>query len=281
MALAEIHGKTPFIYFEDLLTADVFATFRYLPAAAGIYAFLQTIPGLGEKLPVPINDEEITARFYFWPVGDEQRREPDVLLALQIGSRLIHIVAEAKYLSGASDLEIQEVEQDGQMYQAGNQLADQFRDLQHGRYRIFQEGQRTEWLTLASKTTDRYLLYLTAHAIRPKAELQQASLYCPEAADYLFWTNWYQVYEHFYRIREQLITPPYPLILEDICLLLGRKGFASFDGFHPLPLGEVKPAVASFWKDRYQDEPAFSGITPPPSFQFSIPETPHIFWKGD
>ncbi|MBK8988393.1 MAG: hypothetical protein IPM39_20390, partial [Chloroflexi bacterium] len=105
MALAEIHGKTPFLYFEDLLTADVFAAFRYLPAQEGIYAFLRSVPGLGKKLPA-LTGENVTATFYFWPMGEQRRREPDMLLALQVGQRLIHVVVEAKYLSGASDLEI-------------------------------------------------------------------------------------------------------------------------------------------------------------------------------
>lgn len=281
MTLAEIHGKTPFIYSEDLLTADVFTAFRYLPAADGIYAFLRSLLGLGEKLPHFTNEEEIAVNFHFWPIGERQRREPDVLLSLQVDDRLIHVVVEAKYLSGASDLEIQEVEHDGQTYQVGNQLADQFRDLRHGRYRIFQSGQRNHWLTLTSAAEDRYLLYLTAHAMRPDAELRQACTYHPEVEDRLFWTNWYQVYEHFYGLRQQLITFPYSLILEDICLLLERKGFTTFAGFHPLPQGEVKPATASFWQDRYQDEPTFAGITYPPSFPFPVPTSPYIFWQGD
>ncbi len=281
MTLAEIHGKTPFIYFEDLLTADVFAAFRYLPTADGIYAFLQKIPGLHEKLPVSIENEEISVSFHFWPVGEQQRREPDALLALQIGSRLIHIVIEAKYLSGASDLEIQEVERDGQTYQVGNQLADQYRDLQNGRYRIFQAGLRNERLTLASELEDRHLLYLTAHALKPDTELQQACLYHPGADGNLFWANWHQVNDHFCELQRQLPMLPYSLILEDICLLLDRKGFTSFAGFHPLLQGEIDPTAASFWEDPYQDEPTFAGIILPPTFSFPVTSTTFIFWKGD
>ncbi|HSH01736.1 MAG TPA: hypothetical protein VLL52_04395 [Anaerolineae bacterium] len=44
--LAEIHRKTPFTYFEDLLTADVFMAFKYLPPYLGIIPFLRTVPTL-------------------------------------------------------------------------------------------------------------------------------------------------------------------------------------------------------------------------------------------
>ena len=64
MALAELHGKTPYAYSEDLLTADVFAAFRYLPVQEGIYAFLRSVPGLDKKLPA-LTGENVTATFYF------------------------------------------------------------------------------------------------------------------------------------------------------------------------------------------------------------------------
>ena len=78
MALAEIYGKTPFIYFEDLLTADVFAAFRYLPSDIGIIGFLRSIPGLAPLIEKP--DEHSTCTFHFWLVGSAIGREPDVLL---------------------------------------------------------------------------------------------------------------------------------------------------------------------------------------------------------
>jgi hypothetical protein len=277
MALAELHGKTPYAYSEDLLTADVFAAFRYLPVQEGIYAFLRSVPGLDKKLPA-LTGENVTATFYFWPMGEQYRREPDMLLALQVGQRLIHVVVEAKYLSGASDLEIREVEKNEQTIQVGNQLADQFRDLQYGCYKVFQGTLRSGLLVLTSDPDDRHLLYLTAHILRPKAELERAQT--SVAIDNLFWANWYQVYEHFQTLRHQSIQPPYTLILQDICQLLTRKGFATFQGFRLPPYGPIEASPASFWRERHVKGPTFSGITPPPP-ELTRLSTTRIFWTGD
>ncbi|MBK7916861.1 MAG: hypothetical protein IPJ94_11500 [Chloroflexi bacterium] len=278
MSIAEIHGKTPFTYYEDILTADVFAAFRYLPTQLGIYAFICSIPGLSQKLPQLAGNENITCTFHFWPFGEKHRREPDVLLALQVGPRLFHIVVEAKYMSGASDLEIQEIEQEGVVQRVGNQLGDQLRDLQHGRYRLFQEGQRVQPHNLRSDPADRYLVYLTAHLLKP-AEIQRALAIYPAADGRLFWANWYQVFEHLQKLRPYLQTPPYSLILQDICLLLDRKGFASFHGFRPLLAGHVHSQAASFWTEKIIDYPLFAGIALPPDFVVQ-PTSAH-FWSNE
>ena len=78
MAIAEIHGKTPFDYYEDLLTADVFAAFRYLPADAGIIGFLRSIENVADVIVQP--EASSTCEFHFWPLGELCRREPDLLL---------------------------------------------------------------------------------------------------------------------------------------------------------------------------------------------------------
>ena len=221
----------------------------------------------------------MTCNFHFWPLGLLQRREPDVLLAWQIGPRLIHVVIEAKYMSGASDAEVQELEDEaGRIHRVGNQLGDQLRDLVYGQYRVFQEGQRNQQLNLSSDPADRYLLYLTAHLLRPQAEMQRALAAYPMVVGRLYWASWYQVYEHFQKMRQFLTTMPESLILQDICQLLDRKGFASFHGFRPRPAGELLPASAAFWRDNYREEADFAGITRPPVF----PVQPKVanFWRN-
>jgi hypothetical protein len=276
MALAEIHGKAPFAYSEDLLTADVFTAFRYLPTPEGIGAFLAPILGLDQEQST--NGRRMTCAFHFWPLGLRRRREPDVLLAWQIGDRLIHVVIEAKYMSGSSDLEMQEMEDEiGQTQKIGNQLGDQLHDLQYGQYRIFQDGQRNQYLNLTSLPEDRHLLYLTAHLLRPEAEMEQALDAYSAAEGRLHWANWYQVCEHFQKMRLQFAAMPESLILTDIYQLLDRKGFASFHGFRQLPAGRLHPASASFWLDKYLDEIAFSGIRPP---TFSTLPAAANFWRN-
>ncbi len=197
MALAEIHGKMPFIYSEDLLTADVFAAFKYLPADSGILAFLHSIDGLNGLLRPLQAGESVTCDYHFWPLGFMRRREPDVLLEISIEERIYHIVVEAKYYSGPSDKEIEEIELDGDVYQVGNQLADQLRDLHHGEYRIFRQGLRHRRISLLSEVNDRFLIYLTAHNTKPRTELDRAKAQYPIGQRKLFWANWSQVYEHF------------------------------------------------------------------------------------
>ena len=51
MTIAEIHGKSPYIYSEDILTADVFTAFRYLPAEVGIVGFLRSIEEVAGIIP--------------------------------------------------------------------------------------------------------------------------------------------------------------------------------------------------------------------------------------
>lgn len=139
MTIAELHGKSPLTTSEDMLTANVFTAFRYLPAASGIIGFLRAIKGLGDIIPEP--QREATAHYFFWPKG--QMREPDVLLELRIDGALYHIVVETKYLSGATDREIEEIEEAEEIIPWGNQLADQLRELIKGVYTIRQDGSRS------------------------------------------------------------------------------------------------------------------------------------------
>lgn len=230
---AELHGKTPFVYSEDILTSDVFTTFRYLPAQEGIIGFL--IDGLVDFIPPP--EATSTCKLYFWPRGD--LREPDVLLELQIRGQLYHVIVEAKYLSGPSDGEAEatgETVQDSEaIRRTGNQLADQFLDLRHGHYRI----NRTRWtssvLQLGSTSNDRFLLYLTAHHLRPDEELTRCHERCPASDGRLFWTSWYQVHDYIAEKSSEL-TEPYGLITADLIALLRQKGFCPFHGLPLLPV---------------------------------------------
>lgn len=60
---AELHGKAPFIYSEDLLTSDVFTGFRYLPADEGVIGFLRSVEGLADVIEAP--DPSSTCDIYF------------------------------------------------------------------------------------------------------------------------------------------------------------------------------------------------------------------------
>jgi hypothetical protein len=106
MLRAEIHGKIADDAHdvserkEDILTSNVFGSFRYLPAG------LALIPWLGHAEACdaahPLVAADVTdAEVFFWPkVGD---REPDVLVLLKAPGGMVDlVVVECKYHSGKS-----------------------------------------------------------------------------------------------------------------------------------------------------------------------------------
>lgn len=262
--IAEIHRKSPLTTSEDFLTADVFSTFRYLPAETGIIGFLRSHSELAKRIPKPKG--EATAFYHFWPLGE--KREPDLLLELNINGVTYHIVIEAKYLSGPSDGEIIEVERDDEIITMGNQLADQMRELDIGRYTVWEEGVRQSPKTLSSDIEHRLLIYLTAHPLRPKVELNRSQALYPVGADRLFWLNWYQVDDYLRDSVAKFSDFPFHRIVEDLLMLLEMKGFAAF-------LGVSKPTISGvpiggFWQDRRQPLPSFGGVNQPPQLHISV-----------
>lgn len=261
MTLAEIHGKSPGAASEDMLTANVFAAFKYLPVEKGILGFLRSVPTIGELLPQP--KKHCACTYYFWPRGD--LREPDVLLEIDIDGRVFHIVVEAKYYSGLSNnttIEIDEEKEDAGAL--GHQLADEMRDLlDSGRYHIFHRYYRDRLLQLSSHDSDRFLLYLTADVMRPVKILQETAVFFGPAQGKVFWSSWYHAFAYLEGLQETLTQFPYDEVLHDICLLLSRKGFTTFKGFADLPDFHPLKIDGSFWRDFRDADVSFTGIAPP------------------
>jgi hypothetical protein len=259
--IAEIHHKSPLTTSEDFLTADVFSAFRYLPVTEGLIGWLHLNPDLAKNIPVP--QESAAAVYHFWSLGNT--REPDVLIELIIDEVTYHIVVEAKYLSGPSDGEIIAADGDDETVMMGNQLADQLRDLDIGHYTIWQGGTRRTRKLLSSEPAHRLLIYLTAHPLRPKAELNRSQQLYPTGADRLFWMSWYHVDDYLRSNFTKFSEFPYRNIVSDLLLLLGMKGFASFRGVTRPIVANVPPGA--FWQDRRQPLPVFNGIVHPPVLQ--------------
>lgn len=275
MTIAELHGKSPLTTSEDMLTANVFTAFRYLPADRGIIVFLRSVKGLGDVIPEP--EREATADYFFWPLG--QTREPDLLLELTINGAVYHVVVEAKYLSGASDREIEEVEEEEETILLGNQLADQLRDLMHGVYTIRQDGRRDRVKVLASRPENRHLLYLTAHALRPGADLARSAALYAQGAVHIFWESWYQVHDYLENNRPSFQAFPYDRVVDDVLQLLALKGFSSFAGVRrPEALKSNHLLQGKFWLGRDEPLPSFQGIGPPPPI--AIPRSGGHFWAN-
>jgi hypothetical protein len=246
LTIAEIHRKSIFDGSEDLLTSDVFAAFRYLPADAGIIGFLRSVENVGALLPPP--DQTSTCEYHFWPLGELCRREPDLLLELDIGGWLYHVVVEAKYMSLASDGEAAEVTHGGESFKIGNQLGDQCRDLLNGQYLVWRGSSRSAPKRLSSRPEDRFQLYITAHASRPDEELLRGLQAFPQASGRLFWANWCDVHDYLTLAAAQMQQFLYARIIDDVRALLEKKGFLSFQGMKAPPAIDMQGRDGAFWK---------------------------------
>ena len=258
MTIAEIHGKLRADYCEDLLTADVFGAFKYLPADVGIIGFLRSEVGLDEWLPPP--DDSASCEFHFWPSGTRRNREPDVLIEVQVNERIYHIVVEAKYGSPPGDW----------------QLGHEYEDLRNGGYDFYRHGCRDSHEKLTSSAEDRALLYVTAHSTQPDADMDYAIRQCPDLTGKLYWTSWYHVYDYMDDLdKAENLDRPYRRVVEDILTLLEYKSFARFSGIRRQPLNPL-PSIfdeGGFWKGK------FPGITRLPVIELPTTTGSGLFWN--
>jgi hypothetical protein len=77
MKIAEIHGKLPeYEGMEDLLTSDVFSTFKYLPLELAFIPFLKHAVNFrtGETIHYSF-DDVIKADYLFWPKTSYFKRD--------------------------------------------------------------------------------------------------------------------------------------------------------------------------------------------------------------
>ena len=264
MTIAEIHGKLSsegtnlHDRLEDLLTSDVFGTFKYLGPEA-ICRFLSGghLFRFRENLtPARIDwggESVDRIEYKFWPrIGT---REPDLILRFydKTDSLLCSVIVEAKYTSGPSDVTIERAvesnasrEEDSVL--TGNQLADY--------YEFYKEEGKP-----------KYLVYCTAHYSPPLEEYHKAmgAMRNPGAhiEEYFFWTSWRMVYKFFDSVRENQSA-----LTKDLLLLLERKGF------DPLNWTKIAPSEVGYPEVKFfESVERFDLDVEPPSF------ADVIFWE--
>lgn len=232
--MAELFGKvsedTPSLERrEDLLTSNVFQSFRYLKPSLGIIPFLNSVLE-DNKIQIDLDpDVDWTVDYFFWPIGSIRKREPDLLISLKSEVLNYAFVVEAKYLSGPSD---KETDEENEEKEFGNQLSDQFIDLKQRNYKY-----RGTIISLDVRLENCFLLYLTADNSRPKTVLElameQFKKNFPNSEvdinSHLLWTNWTKVWTVLKKTKIDEF--PYHLIRNDLISLLERKGFKEFTGF--------------------------------------------------
>jgi hypothetical protein len=232
MTIAEIRGKiSPTTSnlgerMEDLLTSDVFSSFRYLPVNLGLLDFLTSSYSRERTHFIPAV-EAIRANWSFWPYlkyGGASPCEPDVIIGLENSELDLHVVmVEAKYISGKSS-------QEDEDERPNDQLAREFHNLQLLR------PQDLGWSNAATIVA-RTLLYITQDASIPLSDIDRS------LAEYrrkrkneaeIFWTSW----RFLPRILRPLINKTdveaQVNILTDLLELLGKKHLTMFEGIEPL-----------------------------------------------
>ena len=230
MTIAEIRGKISETgsnlseRMEDLLTSDIFGCFRYLPAEEGLIPFLKTAKshrGISLDIPSSIN----SMQYAFWPylkVKGCNPCEPDLLIGIETDQGLHLIMIEAKYYSGLSS---EEDDQD----EPNNQLARELDNL------ATISASQLPWLADLS-IISRNLVFVTQDMKIPNDLLSHslAEYQTKRGNGDIFWTSW----RFLPAILENQLAKEFNVeqraILEDILLLLQKKGLTMFRGIKPI-----------------------------------------------
>lgn len=248
MSLASRHGKlcvsaeddgTRFRRLEDLLTADVFGAFRYLPPHLGVRPLLEhALSPDGVSLRAWAEERGIRwlalsrATFAFWP-SLADGREPDLVLALGDEGDPGQLVALVEVKLHADQHEIGGVSQIG--FYGSAMLDDRFDDAPF------------EFDLPAL----RPVVLLTAASEPPMAALLRARRelgvdHVPARSD-VFWVSWTTVAILAAGALEQQsreARPPHEVaVLEDLVEDLGERGFAPPRPRTSLPMPRL-PALA-------------------------------------
>ena len=273
MTIAEIHGKlSPYEQMEDLLTSDVFSTFRYLDSNKGLIPFLKKAVHFGDQTEPSFLENIVEADYLFWPKTTYLNREPDVVIILtKEDGAVVSILIEAKYHSGKHNLTRNEEEyenvKDALDHLDGDQLAELYKELQEGH--IYIENQRIREKFKKSEG-NRYLFYVTAHYAFPTKDMEETwnalvkKQYGNQTYHEFYWINWQSIIDVIDEVNDKEsweYAPTMRFLLTDLRDLLCRKGLVPFHGFSQLVINLSQPEFY-FWKEREQDleEPLFSGL---------------------
>ncbi len=210
---------------EDLLTSNVFGSFKYLLPEEGLVSLLKS--SVNEKGEFLLNESAIIkeAKYQFWPSINETKErgcEPDVLISILLGNQQkMILLVEAKYHSGKSSEAIQESESINKTLLLNDQLAVEWDNLVH--------------LANREKAIP-VLLYVTSDIYFPRKEIKDS---CDEykrcRCKYMnvFWISWRKLPTLFYNSDKK--------ILVDLVKVLRKLGLKYFEGI------EVGTPVKIFW----------------------------------
>jgi hypothetical protein len=255
MTIAEIRGKISQTgqnlseRMEDLLTSDIFGCMRYLPTQNALIPFLQTACSFhGNKLTIP--SKVLRVHWSFWPwlkLAGRIPCEPDVIVGLETEENRVHLILiEAKYYSGLSS-------EEDERTQPNDQLARELDNL--GVLSCATLGWGTH-----SEIASRVPLLITQNMGIPRDLLAKSlSEYTRKRnrEGDIYWTSWRFLPSILERSLERETIQENEAVLEDMLMLLLRKGLIMF--------GRVEPVT------EYLALPEFYGLA---STKYSWPDIP-------
>ncbi|MEH6943135.1 hypothetical protein [Bacillus sp. JJ722] len=285
MTIAEIHGKlSPFERMEDLLTSDVFSTFRYLVPNKGLIPFLKrAVRAVDKSNPDFLSDVE-EAEYIFWPRTIKLNREPDLLIVLtKKGGSTISLLIESKYTSGKSNLLREEEQTNIKDHMDGDQLAELYKELQEGNIHIENRLVREKF---TESYGNRYLFYVTSHYALPKKDFDESfkilekKQHGIQPYKHFYWVNWMciiDVIEEVNANENWAYAPAMRFLLADLKDLLYKKKLIPFYGFSNLHL-YINSQKFFFWEESVieYDQQLFSGIK-----AITQKNVKQYFWMGE
>jgi hypothetical protein len=263
MTISELCGKlTPYERMEDLLTSDVFGTYRYLEPKQGLVPFLLRAVGFQHDNRPDFLNDVAEAEFIFWPRTTKLNREPDLLIVLtRVDGSCVSLLVEAKYRSGKSNINSREIEEvqeslsiQNNGHHDGDQLAESYKELREGNIK-FRDNHEAEKKFLSS-VGERYLFYVTAHFARPREDIEETFEilkkygYRDEDLNKFYWLNWQEAIPAAEEVlqKDNLVSSrPVRNLIEDLIALLKRKGF-NFSGYSNLCFN-LSFYDCYFWKE--------------------------------
>ena len=265
MTIAEIHGKLrPYESMEDLLTSDVFGTFKYCNPHEGLIPFLEHgVTFDGSKADLTFLKDVKAAEYFFWP-RSKSGREPDLIVILKLQNKEnVAINIEAKYFSGKHNIEVDDTteydkesvdESEENKYHAGDQLIDQFLALRNNYY---YNGNLQKGIYDALKSCKKfYLFYITSHYILPDEDVQETRVKdkCDDVK-YFYWLNWAHAWRVCCSVKND--DSKANIILHDLRRLLERKRLTELElwkdieyPFTTIPYFWMEEKV--FWQSKAQ-----------------------------
>lgn len=288
MTIAEIHGKlSPYEHMEDLLTSDVFSTFKYLDVNNGLIPFLKKATAFEDNAPPDFLEDIVEADYVFWPRTTYLNRELDVLIILtKKNGSTISVLIEAKYHSGKSNTYREEGTTDKENnpleHLDGDQLAELFKELQDGNIYIGNPLIRDKYIQSAGS---RYLFFVTAQYASPRHDIDETfkvlekKQYLNQNNHNFFWVNWHCIIDVIDEVnsRETWKTAPsLRYLLSDLKELLERKDLVPFHGFTK-PQRKILVPRFFFWEEaENQDQLLFLDID-----ASKLIKTENYFWMED